>query len=680
MSLPENSRYEPGYHVVVPFVAFLASLVGGCEGSNNPGKPEEILNTQTGDPELHTEGSPPKVEPEALTFSAAFGAVTPKTKSFYVTFYGDELQAGVPTGDLASWLTLRASDPPGPFPGAVEVRILSTRIDPGDYSQIVRIAHVNNPIGRPRQLLGFRDVLVQYSLKEQLKTTPQRLTFHTVSGSPSPPTQKVSIFGTRGSWTAVPDKEWLQAEPASGVGPTKIELSVDPKDLGPGVHSATLSVATDGAEAQDVAVVMNVEANRLLLSAEGVSLIKVPELERLVGVVKIRSRAEASLKVSADTNTPWIKLELDQTETPAKLTIQADPGGLAPGDHFGTVTLSRGGAPPKIRVGLRIGETSTETLRFQIRKDFSDRPVLLANPVMPWIYLKREKTIELYDAVSGALLETLHEGIELGAITINGDGTELFVVDEDLERIVVIDAATLEIIRRYDQPLFDHCFNCVFFKMMWTRAGGRPVLVSNRGQVFDAKEGTLLSEDSQLDDRYYRLPGLWASPFGDKVLLAEGELLQILELSIDNLRTPATTSFDVFKEYQETGLRVLAVGPHAETMCFGNKDGTISCGSYGDFEPAGTSHTMLRKILPLVSISYDGVVHGMVDRLNDNHRYVTHLQSFATNGQDEPVEIDLDGEVESVAFVGMGLRMGAYARLSNNIGWLYFLNPQPSVR
>jgi uncharacterized protein (TIGR03382 family) len=74
--------------------------------------------------------------------------------------------------------------------------------------------------------------------------------FLAISGEPGPDDQLVTVTNAQGDpldWTAVSDQGWLAIQPATGITPTDVTVSVDTSGLTAGTHEANLTFTATGA-------------------------------------------------------------------------------------------------------------------------------------------------------------------------------------------------------------------------------------------------------------------------------------------------------------------------------------------------------------------------------------------------------------------------------------------------
>lgn len=165
-----------------------------------------------------------------------------------------------------------------------------------------------------------------------------------------------------GTWHATTDDPWIHVSPASGGSRATVRMSLDPKDLPPGLHQGAVTVQepeTDGARAT-VAVSFLIQQPILKVSPGAFDFRAQTSSSVFRDTIYITNEGTGPLVWTATTekHSAWFRFESDTAGTaPGFIALRASNEGLS---YFGTfketIILESPGAknsPKRIEVTLR---------------------------------------------------------------------------------------------------------------------------------------------------------------------------------------------------------------------------------------------------------------------------------------------------------------------------------------
>lgn len=290
---------------------------------------------------------------------------------------------------------------------------------------------------------------------------------------------------------------WLVADSTAGMvgsaGGT-VTLTASRAGLTGGTRTGQLTISVDvnGTTLTEIRpVTFHTEASRIVTTASGVGLSRVPGRDVLTRRVKVLSNL-------GRTDVPWAATASESwlTVTPSGVTgeetvLTADPTGLAAGvTHFAEVTISSPDAtvenPQSIRVGLHVATAPPLTTTVD-----SDPAFLAASPVEPLVATNDGLggSIELRDVYTGALVRTLQDAVgQAGGMVWSGDGRTLFVHDRANLRVVALSPATGAQSASYDDSGVESG-DQGGLALAYLRPAGLPLLVTPGSRLFDLVTG-----------------------------------------------------------------------------------------------------------------------------------------------------------------------------------------------
>jgi hypothetical protein len=145
-------------------------------------------------------------------------------------------------------------------------------------------------------------------------------------------------------YTLAADADWLVAAPLEGETPADVTVEADPTGLAPGTYTGKVTAAADGHESGTLVVTFTVTASpvpALAFAPATLSLEAEVNGEPASALVTLTADGTALFVAAADAS--WLSVSPSSGETPAELTVTADPTGLAVGTYEATVTATAEG-------------------------------------------------------------------------------------------------------------------------------------------------------------------------------------------------------------------------------------------------------------------------------------------------------------------------------------------------
>ncbi len=296
--------------------------------------------------------------PPSLTFSAQQGSstATPNGTSVQILSSGTALNYSLQThtNDGGSWLLLSA------LSGSTGGPSFTVSVNPSALSASAYPAIFNGNITATSTTLGATNnsviIPVQLTLNStaQLSVTPTNPPpFLYQAGTATDPTpQQLAISSTGGSLAfsvqESPAVSWLVLSAfggTAGATATPITMNATPVENGLGVGTYTTSVIiTPSGESAlpPVPVTLVVAAHPLLqLSTNTLSFVgSFAGTPPPAQSVTVTGSGGAAVGFAVTSNASWLIVNASANTTPATLTVQANPAGLAAQNYTGTVTIS----------------------------------------------------------------------------------------------------------------------------------------------------------------------------------------------------------------------------------------------------------------------------------------------------------------------------------------------------
>jgi Viral BACON domain len=242
---------------------------------------------------------------------------------------------------------------------------------------------------------------------------------------------------------------WLGVSPATGtVGSagSTANLTVNTASLHGGTYTGRVHLATtvNGVTfTQDRPVILNLEANRLVVTAAGVGLSEVAGRSVLSRTVKVLSAIGRTTPWTAASDNSWLTVTSSGV-TGGDLTVTANPSGLPlDSTQFANVTITSSDPTVENQAAIRVGFIASNTAPVTGSITVTANR-LATSPVEPIVAIGAGSTdIGIYDVYSHALLRTLPNVVATSdGLSFSEDGKTLFVYDTTNFRVVEVDAVT----------------------------------------------------------------------------------------------------------------------------------------------------------------------------------------------------------------------------------------------
>ena len=173
-----------------------------------------------------------------------------------------------------------------------------------------------------------------------------------------------------GRWSAATDDPWIHVSPASGGSRAKLKLSLDPKDLDPGMHQGTVTLQELENEDTRATVAVSFLIQQPVLAVDPKEFNFRPRESNVVfrDTIYVTNEGTGPLAwtVTTERHAGWLTFESDTSGTaPSAIAIRASNSGLSFfGTYNETIIVSSPGAknsPKRIAVTMRRKHGDTET-------------------------------------------------------------------------------------------------------------------------------------------------------------------------------------------------------------------------------------------------------------------------------------------------------------------------------
>lgn len=350
----------------------------------------------------------------------------------------------------AAWL--RAPVGPNTGDGAVSATVDATGLAPGTYIGHVTATDAQDSTDTAALMVTLTVSPAALVINESSFTfggadglsvpTPLPVDFSLSTGHASHPYSVALVTMSGGNWLKVDS-----ASGTVGAAGATVNLSVDRTGLKGGTYGGqvTISSTVNGTTfQQQLPVTLNIEANRLVVTASGVGLTSIAGQSVLTRTVQVLSAiGRTDVPWSANSDSPWLSVTANGA-TGGNLVLTANTSGI-PLDttQFAHVTITSSDPTvensPTIRVGLLVSNTAPLATPIALSAN-----ALAASPVEPIVAIGTGGTgIGIYDVNSGSLLRTL-SGVAAatGTLMFSEDGVTLFVADTTNLRVTAVNAST----------------------------------------------------------------------------------------------------------------------------------------------------------------------------------------------------------------------------------------------
>jgi hypothetical protein len=381
----------------------------------------------------------------------------------------------------------------------------ATGLAPGTYTGLIQV--VNTADASDSASLSVTLVITPAAMT----VTPGSVVFGGDDGRSAPTTVALAVALSTGkgvypftvTLSTTSGGQWLTVDHSSGTvgsaGSTvTLRVGTAPGHGGTYTGTATISARVSGAVvAATVPVTLNIEANRLVVSAAGVGMSQLPGRSVLTRTVQVfSSLGRTDIPWTANSDSAWLTVTGSGT-TGGALTLTANPAGTPlDSTQFANVIVSSVDATIEnnqtIRVGLFVSNAAPAPTSVAIAAEY-----LAASPVEPIVAVNTGGTsVGLYDVYSGTLLRTL-PGVAAtaGPMVFGEDGRSLFISDTTNFRVTEVDSAGGAILATFDSSgLAGSSLSGIGIITM--HASGFSMLVTPVGRFYDLATGSQFTSSS----------------------------------------------------------------------------------------------------------------------------------------------------------------------------------------
>ena len=177
-----------------------------------------------------------------------------------------------------------------------------------------------------------------------LAFSPTSLTFGaSVGGANMSQTATVSLSdGSSAAFTATDNRSWMSVAPTSGTTPASLTITARPGTKAAGTYTGSVTATTASGTSASLPVTMTLSATSLVFSPSSLAPTAESDADPVALTTELTASDASALSFTVSDDQPWLTLAPTSGTTPATLTVTADPDGLAPGVHNGTVTATSG--------------------------------------------------------------------------------------------------------------------------------------------------------------------------------------------------------------------------------------------------------------------------------------------------------------------------------------------------
>ncbi|MBX9603291.1 MAG: hypothetical protein K2X35_19965 [Bryobacteraceae bacterium] len=269
------------------------------------------------------------------------------------------ISAATATG--GGWLQLSSNG--GTTPSSVTASANTTGLQQGAYFGTINIiAPLQAPVTIP--------VMLVISPQSTLSATPTSLSFEQIRNGMLPATRLVTVTHSTGAInfaataTTASGGPWLTVAPVSGTLPRELTVSVDGRNLTPGVYDGTIQVAVTGLPPLQIPVTMTVtEAPAPVITISPLAMTfnvqsggPAPAGQSLL--VTSTGTARVTLSTFTLQGGQWLRAQPAFGDTPLTATVSVLADGLAPGRYNGFVTVGSSVLPNPRSVPVTLNVTA----------------------------------------------------------------------------------------------------------------------------------------------------------------------------------------------------------------------------------------------------------------------------------------------------------------------------------
>ena len=346
--LVQTGQLTPGTYTGT--VTITATGPGGAAVANSPLTIPVVFYITTGSLALNQ---------TSLSFSQAVGGPAPVNQTVNITSTGAVIgfAASAYNSGATEWLTVSQS---GATPGSISVGANGAGLAQGTYTGTVTVFATTPNAGNSPAAIP-----VTLSINAgTISASPTSLTFTEAQGGSPLGAQTITISGTPGvisfqaSASTGNGSNWLRVEPVSGGTPATLQVSIAANTLAVGSYSGNITVTAAGALGSPltIPVTLNVVTPHNLTASPTVITFKASpgSTAAQTETVQLTSAGGSTAYSAAAAGGAWLSASPTAGNTPATITVTANPAGLAAGSYSGTVTLSSPNAVSQVTVTVNL--------------------------------------------------------------------------------------------------------------------------------------------------------------------------------------------------------------------------------------------------------------------------------------------------------------------------------------
>ncbi|MEE9263481.1 MAG: hypothetical protein V3V11_03395 [Vicinamibacteria bacterium] len=200
-------------------------------------------------------------------------------------------------------------------------------------------------------------------VRPRIAVSPNELKLECEFGSSVPLHTRtaLSAIGAKGLGFRCSSREkWIKISPVSGNLPAELDIAVDPSGKELGEHHTDVLVESPQAKPIVFRISLKIRKPKLKFDrADSLAFECNPGSgKKFSGAATVLAgkEGEAKLPIESKTSASWLSAQLDESTTPARLHIQADPSDLASGHYEGKVVVvsEKAEAPVEFKIRLKI--------------------------------------------------------------------------------------------------------------------------------------------------------------------------------------------------------------------------------------------------------------------------------------------------------------------------------------
>jgi trimeric autotransporter adhesin len=219
---------------------------------------------------------------------------------------------------------------------------------------------------------------VTLNVTTSLIASPTSLTFTAQQGGSAPPTQTINvsiggIYSVPFTASASSASNWLSVMPASGTTPGALTVTVNPTGLQAATYTGSIAVSSSAASTVTIGVTLNITAAPVLtfapatLSFQSTSAVPQPPSQTVSVFSNVPSALLASASITTGGN--WLTVAASANQTPASLSVSANPGSLGPGTYAGQINISSSQTAPATPIPVTFTIAAPQPPTLQLAPD-----------------------------------------------------------------------------------------------------------------------------------------------------------------------------------------------------------------------------------------------------------------------------------------------------------------------